>query len=132
MSDAPSAVSEIDRPALDRRAFLWGTALATAIPIISEGTLARARLSAGLGVPPPGAVLINANENPLGPCKAACDAIANIAPHGGLYDRMDNQDSYNKTFAEQHGLKPKNVLVYTGSSEPLHYTVLAFTSPSHS
>ena len=132
MSDAPSAVPETDRPALDRRAFLWGTALATAIPIVSEGTLARARLSGGLGVPPPDAVLINANENPLGPCKAACDAIANIAPHGGRYDRMDDQDGFIKTFAEQHGLKPENVLVYAGSSEPLHYTVLAFTSPSRS
>jgi histidinol-phosphate aminotransferase len=130
MSDAPSAGPESDRPALDRRAFLWGTALATAIPIVSEGTLARARLSGGLGVPPPDAVLINANENPLGPCKAACEAIANIAPHGGRYDRMDDQDGFIKTFAEQHGLKPENVLVYAGSSEPLHYTVLAFTSPS--
>ena len=130
MSDAPSGAPETDRPALDRRAFLWGTALATAIPIVSEGTLARARLSAGLGVPPPDAVVINANENPLGPCKAACEAIANIAPHGGRYDRMDDQDAFIRTFAEQHGLKPENVLVYAGSSEPLHYTVLAFTSPS--
>src|ERR1700676_2249725 len=73
MSDAPNGVPETDRPALDRRAFLWGTALATAIPIVTEGTLAQARLSAGLGVPPPDAVLINANENPLGPCKAACE-----------------------------------------------------------
>ncbi|MDB5483982.1 MAG: aminotransferase class [Caulobacteraceae bacterium] len=132
MSDAPNDVDATDRPALDRRAFLWGTALATAIPIVTEGTLAHARLSAGLGVPPPDAVLINANENPLGPCKAACEAIANIAPHGGRYDRMDDQDAFIKTFAEQHGLKPENVLVYAGSSEPLHYTVLAFTSPSRS
>jgi histidinol-phosphate aminotransferase len=130
MSDAPEGVPAMDRPALDRRAFLWGTALATAIPIVTEGSLAQARLSAGLGVPPPDAVLINANENPLGPCKAACEAIANIAPHGGRYDRMDDQDAFIKTFAEQHGLKPENVLVYAGSSEPLHYTVLAFTSPS--
>jgi len=132
MSDAPEGVPAVDRPALDRRAFLWGTALATAIPIVSEGTLAQARLSAGLGVPPPDAVLINANENPLGPCKAACEAIANVAPHGGRYDRMDDQDAFIKTFAAQHGLKPENVLVYAGSSEPLHYTVLAFTSPSKS
>ncbi len=130
MSDAPSGVPETDRPALDRRAFLWGTALATAIPIVTEGSLAQARLSAGLGVPPPDAVLINANENPLGPSKAACEAISNIAPHGGRYDRMGDQDAFTKTFAEQHGLKPENVLVYAGSSEPLHYTVLAFTSPS--
>lgn len=128
MSDAPSGF-----PAMDRRSFLWGTALATALPIITEGGLAQARLSAaGLGVPPPDAVLINANENPLGPCKAACEAIANIAPQGGRYDRMGEQDKFINTFAAQNGLKPENVLVYAGSSEPLHYTVMAFTSPSRS
>ena len=30
------------------------------------------------------------------------------------------------------GLKPENVIVYAGSSEPLHYTVLAYTSPAKS
>ncbi len=135
MTDALDKAAEhaTGRPALDRRAFLWGTALATAVPILTEGGMAQARLSAaGLGVPGPGAVLINANENPLGPSKAACEAIANVAPHGGRYDRMDDQSAFISTFAEQHGLKPENVLVYAGSSEPLHYTVLAFTSPSRS
>jgi histidinol-phosphate aminotransferase len=118
---------------MDRRGFLWGAALATAVPIITEGGLAQARLSAaGLGVPGPDAVIINANENPLGPCKAACEAIANIAPQGGRYDRMGNQDKFITTFAAQHGLKPENVVVYAGSSEPLHYTVMAFTSPAKS
>jgi histidinol-phosphate aminotransferase len=128
MSDSRSGL-----PAVDRRAFLWGAAVATAVPIITEGGLAQARLSAaGLGVPGPGAVLINANENPLGPCKAACEAIANIAPQGGRYDRNGAQDKFTATFAAQLGLKPENVVVYAGSSEPLHYTVMAFTSPSRS
>jgi histidinol-phosphate aminotransferase len=128
MSDVPN-----DLPAMHRRSFLWGTALAAAVPIITEAGLAQARLSAaGLGVPGPGAVLINANENPLGPSKAACEAIANIAPQGGRYDRMGEQDKFIATFAAQNGLKPENVLVYAGSSEPLHYTVMAYTSPSRS
>jgi histidinol-phosphate aminotransferase len=121
-----------DTPALGRRAFLWGAAVAAAAPIVTEGTLAHARLSGGLGVPPPDAVLINANENPLGPCKAACQAIVDIAPQGGRYDRMDEQDKFIQLFAQQHGLKPENIIVYAGSSEPLHYTVMAFTSPSKS
>jgi len=37
-----------------------------------------------------------------------------------------------KTFAEIEGLKPEYVRAYAGSSEPLHYTVLAFTSPEKS
>src|SRR5258708_12480227 len=37
-----------------------------------------------------------------------------------------------KTFAEMEGLKPEYVRAYAGSSEPLHYMVLAFTSPEKS
>jgi histidinol-phosphate aminotransferase len=85
-----------------------------------------------MGVLPPDAVIINANENPLGPCKAACDAITKILPLGGRYDRMGELDALTKEYAAMHGLKPENVAFYAGSSEPLHYTTLAFTSPSKS
>lgn len=126
-------MSEIDdRPSLmGRRSFLWATALAAAAPIVTEATLARAARHSFLGDLPPDAVIINANENPLGPSRAACQAIADIAPLGGRYDRYDFMDKFVQTFADQHGLKPENVAVYGGSSEPLHYTVLAFTSPTH-
>ena len=116
---------------IGRRAFLWSAALAAAAPIVGEATLAHAALHSTLsGDIPPDAVLINANENPLGPSKAACQAIADIAPLGGRYDRKDLNDAFIAKFAAQHGLKPENVAVYAGSSEPLHYTVLAFTSPA--
>jgi histidinol-phosphate aminotransferase len=122
-----------DRIALmGRRSFLWSAALVTAVPIMTEATLARAAARHSfLGDLPPDAVIINANENPLGPSKGACEAIAEIAPMGGRYDRYDFSDKFIQTFAEQHGLKPENIAVYAGSSEPLHYTVLAFTSPAH-
>ena len=123
--------SKSDTPTLGRRSFLMTAAFAAAAPIVSEATLAQARLS-NIGVPPADAVLINANENPLGPSKAACEAIANIASQGGRYDRFDSQDKLIATFAEQHGLKPENIIVYAGSSEPLHYTTLAYTSPTRS
>ena len=115
-----------------RRSFLWTAALAAAAPIVSEATLARAARASFLGEVPPDAVLINANENPLGPSKAACAAIAAIAPMGGRYDRFDENDRFIQLFADQNGLKPENIAVYAGSSEPLHYTTLAFTSPSRS
>jgi histidinol-phosphate aminotransferase len=121
-----------DRSAMGRRSFLWAAALATAAPIVSEATLAHAKLASQGAVLPPDAVIINANENPLGPSKAACEAIAKIAPLGGRYDRLGEQDKFIETYAGQHGLKPENVAVYAGSSEPLHYTVLAFTSPTRS
>ena len=122
-----------DPSTLGRRAFLWSTAVAAAAPIMTEATLAHAKLaSQRMGVLPPDAVIINANENPLGPSKAALEAITKIAPLGGRYDRTGIQATFVNTYAAQHGLKPENVAVYAGSSEPLHYTVLAYTSPTRS
>jgi histidinol-phosphate aminotransferase len=75
-------------------------------------------------------VLLNANENPLGPSEAARKAIADMASAGARYDRYGETRALIKTFADQHGLTPELVAVYDGSSLPLHYTVLAFSSPS--
>ena len=143
-------LSAATRPS--RRSFLrLAGAAGIAAPILTEAHLAwaaqqqsngqlqthglstaPARQRARMVAPPPNAVLINANENPLGPCKAACDAIASIAPKGGRYDIDDETGKLTKTFAAQNGLKENYIAVYAGSSEPLHYTVLAFTSPTRS
>ena len=34
---------------------------------------------------PPGAVKIDSNENPLGPCKEALEAMSTVLPQGGRY-----------------------------------------------
>ncbi|MDB5476369.1 MAG: aminotransferase class [Phenylobacterium sp.] len=117
-----------------RRAFLQAAAVvAAAGPIMTEATLAQAKMaSQRFGVLPPDAVIINANENPLGPCQAACEAITKILPLGGRYDRMGELDALTNEYAALHGLKPENIAFYAGSSEPLHYTTLAFTSPTRS
>ena len=80
---------------------------------------------------PKDAVLINANENPLGPCGVACDAVNSIASEGGRYSEWMTTDLI-KTFAAGEGVKPEYVRTFPGSSGPLHYSVLAFTSPSKS
>ncbi|WP_426014157.1 pyridoxal phosphate-dependent aminotransferase [Caulobacter sp. DWR2-3-1b2] len=133
-----------DTKALGRRSFLRAAALVAATPILTEASLARAAQTTaappsgmalhgqGPSVPPPGSVLINANENPLGPSKAACAAIARVAPLGGRYDLNGETEMLAITFAAQNGLKVENIAVYAGSSEPLHYSVLAFTSPTRS
>lgn len=118
---------------LGRRTFMRAAAVLAATPIVSEATLAQAKLaSQSLGVLPPDAVIINANENPLGPCKAACEAITKILPLGGRYDRLGELAALTKEYAAAHGLKPEHLAFYAGSSEPLHYATLAFTSPSRS
>jgi histidinol-phosphate aminotransferase len=127
-----------------RRSFLRYAAMAAATPILTEAHFARAAQAAVTPAaerggrhdfflaPPSDAVLINANENPLGPCQAARQAIAMLVPTGGRYDLYGQTDKLIKTFASQHNLSEDHIAVYAGSSEPLHYTVLAFTSPERS
>ena len=77
------------------------------------------------------AIFLDSNENPLGPSAGAREAIAAITPDGGRY-RDDLSDELVKLFAQQEGLKTDYVRLFAGSSEPLHYTVLAYTSPTQS
>jgi len=77
---------------------------------------------------PQDAVMINANENPLGPCKEALEAVHRVAANGGRY-MYGEGDKVQKLLAEQEGVKLDYVRIYPGSSGPLHQAVLAFTSP---
>jgi histidinol-phosphate aminotransferase len=98
---------------------------AAAMPFFNEPALAQlSRVEA-----PPDAVLINANENPLGPCDEAREACAKMIAYGGRY-RYSEGDKVQKILAEQEGLKPDYVRIFPGSSGPLHQAVLAFTSPT--
>jgi histidinol-phosphate aminotransferase len=75
--------------------------------------------------------MIDSNENPLGPGQSAREAISAIIPLGGRY--LDNlTDDLVHTFAQQEGLNPDYVHVFPGSSPPLRFTVVAFTSPQKS
>ena len=80
---------------------------------------------------PPDAVNINANENPMGPCPEAAEAIYNVVKKGGRY-MYEETFGFAKTLAEVEGLKPDYVMPFAGSSDPLHRAVLAFTSPTKS
>ncbi len=113
-----------------RRSFLQGSAIASvalALRIVTEPMLAGARDKAY----PAGAVIIDQNENPLGPCQAARDSIASIIPQGGRY-ATNLTDNLAAVFARCEGLKPEYVKFFPGSSEPLHHAVLCFTSPDKS
>ena len=124
--------SEEDPACRSRRSFLQLSAAAAAaatvgFPIVTEPMLAHAESHSY----PKDAVLINANENPLGPCGVACDAVNIVASQGGRYSDWMTTDLI-KTFAAAEGLKPEYVRAFPGSSGPLHYSVLAFTSPAKS
>jgi len=118
---------------LSRRSFLGSAAAAlVAGPILTEAHFARAA-SVEAGVPEFSmkGVYIDANENPLGPCENARKAIVDIVPNGGRYAPPLYGDLM-KLFADQMQVPVSHVMVYDGSSPPLHYSVLAFTSPTRS
>jgi histidinol-phosphate aminotransferase len=122
-----------------RRSFLRLAGLVAALPVLTEGHFAWAAQQAAsprlshyaFPVPPnPGTVMINANENPLGPCDAALAAITAAARTGGRYDATGIQDQLTSLLAAQFGLPSDHLALYAGSSDPLQFTTLAFTSPT--
>lgn len=126
----PTPTDLVDCSGVSRRSFLRLAAATSAIasvPIFTEARLAYAQRPKFSD--PNKGIHIDANENPLGPSEAARAAIANIIPKGGRYE-FPMQMDLAETFAKMEGLNPESVVPYAGSSEPLHYTVLAFTSPS--
>jgi histidinol-phosphate aminotransferase len=119
---------EFLRRGFSRRSFgRLATVLAAGatLPFYNESAMAQLSKVANI---PPDAVLINANENPLGPCAEARESIHNIVASGGRY-MYQKTDELQKLLAEQEGLKDTYVHIYAGSSAPLHQAVLAFTSP---
>jgi histidinol-phosphate aminotransferase len=73
-------------------------------------------------------VMINANENPLGPSAAAREAVQGIAAQGGRYCDWLTEEVTNE-LAKMADLKPEYVVVYDGSTPPLYHSVEAFCSP---
>ncbi len=114
-----------------RRGFLRLSAMvagAAAMPFYDEPALAQlSRITNA----PPGAVMINANENPLGPCPEAMDAVRNIVVKGGRY-LYGETDKLQTAMAAQEELSADSVRIFVGSSPALHQAVLAFTSPTRS
>ena len=117
---------QLSRRNFGRTAALLGAASTLQFP--SEHALAQLSM---IGPLPPDAVKINANENPMGPCAEAVEAIQGVVRGGGRY-LYEETFNFSALLAEQEGLKPDYVRPFPGSSEPLHRSVLAFTSPTKS
>jgi histidinol-phosphate aminotransferase len=99
------------------------------LPFYNEPALAQ--LSQRKGPIPLDAVKIDANENPMGPCPEAAEAVHNMVKNGGRY-MYDLTSDLRVAMAETEGIKPEYVHPYAGSSAPLHQAVLAFCSPQKS
>ncbi|MBV9501537.1 MAG: pyridoxal phosphate-dependent aminotransferase [Acidobacteriaceae bacterium] len=102
-----------------------------ALPFYNESALAH-QISKIYNMPPD-AVRINSNENPLGPCAEAADAIHSVVKNGGRY-MFEQTDLLAQTMAEQENIpfsrKPEEryIDIYAGSTAALHQAVIAFCS----
>jgi histidinol-phosphate aminotransferase len=74
-------------------------AAGTALPFYNEPAMAQLSKVDNM---PPDAVMINANENPLGPCPEALEAVHKIASNGGRYLYSEG-DKVLKILAGQEG-----------------------------
>jgi histidinol-phosphate aminotransferase len=121
---------ELAERGFSRRDFVRMATLLTAgstLPFYNEAALAQDLRA--ISAVPPDAIRINANENPLGPCPEAIDAICKVVPKGGRYN-FDLTYEFVDTLAALEGLPTTHVMPFAGSSDPLHRSVLAFTSPT--
>jgi histidinol-phosphate aminotransferase len=115
-----------------RRSFGRIAALLSAgatLPFANEFALAQmSRIEGGI---PADAIKLNANENPLGPCPEALEALFAKARQGGRYF-FEEEDIFRRALADSEGLRPNYVNAYPGSGLALHTSVIAFTSPQRS
>src|SRR5579863_2969693 len=119
----PLAPNGISRRSFFR--FAAGASAVASLPILTEAHFAYA--DRPKFADPNKGIHIDANENPMGPSEAARQAMVAIIPRGGRY-LFNGEEELAEIFAKQEGLSPESVIPFAGSSEPLHFTVLAFTS----
>jgi histidinol-phosphate aminotransferase len=128
----PESRRDLIRRGFSRRDFGRLAAFLTAgaaLPFYNEAALAQ-----GLSALPnlaPDAVRINANENPMGPCPEAAEAIHKVVSQGGRY-LYNETGAFVAAMAEVEGVSKDHVMPFAGSSDPLHRAVLAFTGPTKS
>ena len=118
-----------------RRSFGRIAALVSAgatLPFATEGALAQSfsktQALATSSLAPSDMVHIDANENPLGPCAEALEAIHSIAPRGGRY-LGELTGEFQQTLAGTEDVPGSHVAAFAGSGLALHHSVIAFTSP---
>jgi histidinol-phosphate aminotransferase len=118
-------------PRFSRRSFLHLSAAASAAATLRFATEPMLAAASRRKPHAPDAVMIDSNENPLGPSQSARDAMAAVIPQGGRYS--DNlTDEMVQTFAQMEGLNTDFVTATVGSTPPLALSVIAFCNAQKS
>jgi histidinol-phosphate aminotransferase len=122
---------------VSRRSFLGALKPATsALPLAFVAARGReAAIAAGALNPPPldaSAILLDSNENPLGPGPAAMDALTRAFVDAGRYpsNARPNMADLRAAIASRVTVKPENVALGAGSWEILRTAVRLYTSSS--
>ncbi len=130
MGEAAKGARELLAGRLSRREFGRVAALlaaGSALPFYNE--IALAQDLKAIGNIPPDSIRLHTNENPMGPCSAALEAIRQALPQGGQYN-FGKTAAFVEAMAAAEGLPTSHILPSAGSSDPLHRAVLAYTSPT--
>jgi histidinol-phosphate aminotransferase len=128
----PELKEDSSRRGISRRSFGRIASLiagGAALPLFNEFSLAQVAIDNRKL--PPGAVKIDNNENPLGPCKEALEAMNTVLPSGGRY-MFFLPGELQELLGSQEGVKQNYIQVHAGSSPALLQAVLSFCSPSKS
>jgi histidinol-phosphate aminotransferase len=124
---------------VSRRGFLRGTVVPFSGTVIAARGMEADQVEATQernprSLVPPGVteIRISSNENPLGPGKAALDAILGKFPEAGRYpfNSTPNDGALTSVIASKFKIKSANVVLGGGSQEILKNAVRAFTTPS--
>ncbi len=109
-----------------RRRFMQSTAAGAAGLVVARGREAGAWSGAQAAAMPADLMRLDSNENPIGPCAAAVDAITSATRLARVYPfRFEHALD---GLAARHDTTPRHILPGCGSSEVLINAVMAFTS----
>src|SRR5436190_10072324 len=118
----------VDRTAEAAGAFMAARGHEEYVAELAQGSGTRTRLT------PPGAnvIRISSNENPLGPGKAAIDAILGKFPEANRYPFNSSplDADLEILIAKLNSAKRENVVLGVGSQEILRNSVRVFMSPA--
>jgi histidinol-phosphate aminotransferase len=123
---------------VSRRSFLGtlrpGTEAFSAAFVAARGREAFTAQGVSTPAPPPGAsaILLDSNENPLGPGAAAMDALTRAFADAGRYptNARPSMGDLRAAIARRVGVQPENVTLGAGSGELLRSAVRLYGSSS--
>jgi histidinol-phosphate aminotransferase len=87
-------------------------------------------LNRNIDINDPAVIRMTGNENPMGPCPEAIEAIADVVPFGWRYADAAAQSQFIQAAAKVTSVPETHIAAFAGTSDPLRRAGFAFTSAS--